>query len=90
LPDVRDLVGPYDERALAYPWAHPDPRVDRLCTDVLATVQRGQKQGKERRDIYRDVWVLAHEARGDALALLEVTPTPPGATVPRLSEPWYC
>ncbi len=94
LPDVRDLVGPYDEEALAYPWAHPDPRVDSLCADVLAAVQRGQKQGKERRDIYREVWVLAHEARGgvarDTLALLEVTPTPPGAIVPHLSEPWYC
>jgi len=94
LPDVRDLVGPYDQEALAYPWAHPDPRVDRLCADVLATVQCGQKHDKSRRDIYRDVWVLAHEARGvvqrDALALLKVTPTPPGAIAPHLSEPWYC
>jgi len=87
-------VGPYDQEALAYPWAHPDPRVDKLCADVLAAVGRSQKNGKGRREIYRDVWALAQGARGlagrEALALLKVTPVPPGATVPHLSEPWYC
>jgi radical SAM superfamily enzyme YgiQ (UPF0313 family) len=94
LPEVRALVGPYDQEALAYPWAHPDPRVDKLCADVLAAVGRSQKNGKGRREIYRDVWALAQGARGlagrEALALLKVTPVPPGATVPHLSEPWYC
>jgi len=94
LPDVRNLVGPYDEEALAYPWAHPDPRVDQLCADVLAAVQRGQKRGEGRREIYREVWTLAQGACGlaerEALALPRITPTPPDATVPHLSEPWYC
>jgi len=94
LPEVRGLVGPYDAEALAYPWAHPDPRVDQLCADVLAAVQREQKRGKGRREIYREVWALAQGARGlserAALALLQITPTPPDATAPHLSEPWYC
>jgi hypothetical protein len=46
-----------------------------------AQVQRGQKRGKSRREIYRDAWALAQgmppfEARGPDM--LEVTPNPTG------------
>ena len=45
LPDVADLVGEFDERALMYPWAHPDPAVDDLQRELLATVERGSVGG---------------------------------------------
>ena len=30
LASVRELLGPFDDVALCYPWTHSDPRVDRL------------------------------------------------------------
>ena len=38
LPLVQEFVGDFDPAALAYPWTHPDPRMDRLHEDVLAVV----------------------------------------------------
>ena len=38
LPLVQEFVGDFDPAALAYPWTHPDPRMDRLHEDVLAIV----------------------------------------------------
>ena len=62
LRQVRELVDELDEVALVYPWQHPNPRVDRLCQDVLAAVQEGQKCCESRREIFSRVWELAQEA----------------------------
>ena len=91
LPAVQALVGAFDSERLCYPWTHADPRVDQLCTDVLAAVQTGQAQARTRQAVFTHVWGLVHSA-------LEL-PTPPlprprdhhpRAPVPRLSEPWFC
>ncbi len=37
--DVSDWLGPLDETALSYQWAHPDPRMDRLQHEVAALVE---------------------------------------------------
>jgi radical SAM superfamily enzyme YgiQ (UPF0313 family) len=87
LPDVE--VGPFDESALSHPWVHPDPRVDDLQRRVLDAVERGQASGRSRRELFRDVWHLTHEAA-------EMPQRPPGggapvpATIPFLTEPWFC
>ena len=52
-PDVEELVGPFDAESLAYPWAHPDPRVDRLQEAVLAVVSHGHEQ--DRREMFDEV-----------------------------------
>jgi radical SAM superfamily enzyme YgiQ (UPF0313 family) len=91
LDSARDLVGPFDEEALYYPWAHPDSRVDKLYEDVRDAVQKGQAADETREAIYRRVWDTAVRARGE-----ERRPPPDTAvdvaqpTVPLLSEPWYC
>jgi radical SAM superfamily enzyme YgiQ (UPF0313 family) len=94
LPSVQELVGEFDEQALSYPWAHPDPRVDRLHRDVLAAVQEGQALGECRHDIFRRVWKLAHEAYEDKMfersAVSELDQAPPRSSIPYLTEPWYC
>jgi hypothetical protein len=91
LSEVRELIGPFDEAALSYPWAHPEPRVDRLAADVLAAVQAGQTVNADRRDIFARVWALVHAALGAVTPRLPDPPNGRASTpVPHLSEPWFC
>ncbi len=94
VPEVRELVGEYDREMLYYPWVHPDPRVDRLHQDVLNAVQRSQARGEGRTQIFQRVWKLACEACEESpvqeLQLGGLLPMPSRATVPYLTEPWYC
>jgi radical SAM superfamily enzyme YgiQ (UPF0313 family) len=93
LPLVQEFAGDFDPAALAYPWTHPDPRMDRLHADVLAAVSGNQITEEDRFAIFARVWELT-EAAGEA------TPSDPFALVatgvrgrepiPHLSEPWYC
>jgi radical SAM superfamily enzyme YgiQ (UPF0313 family) len=92
LPQVRELIVAFDPIALVYPWAHPDPRMDRLHADVLAMVGSGGDGAADRADLFRRVWALTAAAGGmpqrESVAL--------GANgrswepIPHLSEPWYC
>jgi radical SAM superfamily enzyme YgiQ (UPF0313 family) len=90
LPMVRDLVQPFDAAALCYPWAHPNPRVDRLYRDVLATVTAGQQAGAQRREIFGQVWRVAHAAVAGETSSAAPERAPSTSWVPRLSEPWFC
>jgi radical SAM superfamily enzyme YgiQ (UPF0313 family) len=91
LPAVQALIGEFDDAALCYRWTHPDPRVDRLHTDVLVVVQTGQANDATRRAIFARVWDLVHTALA-----VDAPPLPmPGddrrrVPIPRLSEPWFC
>lgn len=86
LPEVRALVGPFDPVTLTYPWAHPDPRVDRLQHDIMHAV--GVKIGAARRDIFGRIWELARE--GEGASVPRDRGAMPRATIPYLNEPWYC
>ena len=86
LADLNDVLEGFDAAALSYVWKHPDARVDRLHGAVCATVAAAE--GINRREVFRRIWALAHEACG-----MSVPPLPARAAetpVPRLSEPWYC
>ena len=37
LPDIREVVAPFDPASLTWPWRHRDPRVDALQADVMQT-----------------------------------------------------
>ena len=85
LDEVRSLVGPFDAATLAYPWSHPDPRVDVLQQDVSHAV--GVAAGRERRSVFNDIAALARGRAGRPSRPLALS----GAhAVPYLSEPWYC
>jgi len=79
LPEIRDLVEPFDERRLVYPWKHPDPEVDALSERVRALVG---ETDRDRRGLFSRVCTLAG-------APFEDEPRP-AITVPYLTEPWYC
>ena len=94
LRDVRELVEPFDEAALVYPWRHSDPRVDALCERLQEIVHSGEKMNRPRARIFERIQEAAHAALGadrKASALRQVTPVLASrATIPYLNEPWYC
>jgi radical SAM superfamily enzyme YgiQ (UPF0313 family) len=93
LPLVQEFVSDFDPQALAYPWTHPDPRMDRLHADVLAVVGGNQTTAEDRYAIFARVWDLT-EAAGRAAPsdpfALTATSVPCREPIPHLSEPWYC
>jgi hypothetical protein len=82
LPDIQAVIGPFDEKALVYPWKHANRDVDTLANLVFQLVSRRQQENKTRVEIFGEIWELVLR-----------TPAPmlrPRAPVPHLDEPWYC
>ncbi|MFQ5742314.1 MAG: CUAEP/CCAEP-tail radical SAM (seleno)protein [Acidobacteriota bacterium] len=91
LPEVRELVGPFDQETLIYRWHHPDHRIDALQREVESVVEIASETEADRQTIFFEVWECLQRAMGRKAASLP--PVPAGrarATVPYLSEPWYC
>jgi hypothetical protein len=79
LPEVRAIAQGFDRRRLVYPWKHPDPAMDRLSQDV----QDLAKTKLSREEMFTRIWDLANCGTLDA-------PRADRATIPYLTEPWYC
>ncbi|CAN5656863.1 CUAEP/CCAEP-tail radical SAM protein [soil metagenome] len=87
LDDIRRLVQPFDPVSLTYPWTHPDPRVDRLHHIVSGIV--GVRITAPRTEIFAQVWGAAH-AGEESLLRRQLPVLPSRASIPYLTEPWYC
>jgi radical SAM superfamily enzyme YgiQ (UPF0313 family) len=87
LPEIRALAGPLDPAALAHAWDHPDPRVDQLQRDVQGLV--GRRLHAPRAAVFDEVMALALTAAGQSANDTD-HPRAARATVPYLTEPWYC
>ncbi len=85
LPDIRELVDPFDRATLGYPWRHPDPRVDALQAEISALVE--DESASSREETFTAAWRLTHAALGASAPAL---PSDLGEPIPRHSEPWYC
>jgi hypothetical protein len=86
LPDIQAVIGPFDEKALVYPWRHADRDVDTLASLVFQLVGRRQEQNQTRAEIFGEIWELVLRTPAPALR-----PQPPGPhAVPHMDEPWYC
>jgi hypothetical protein len=79
LAEVRGWVGPFDPQKLVYPWQHSDPAMDRLSAEIQALAKRKCP----RAETFARIWELAHCGNLDL-------PLAARATVPYLTEPWYC
>lgn len=87
LPEVAEVLGPFDPAGLAWSWRHSDPAVDALAERVMETVTDGEARGRSRPEIFGDVWRaggfgplpdrIGHRAAA-------------AAAVPHLLEPWFC
>ena len=87
LPDIRAITAPVDAVALVHGWHHDDARVDALQRDVQRLV--GSRLHASRREVFDAVLQMAAHAAGRA-PLFRDEPRPARATVPYLTEPWYC
>jgi radical SAM superfamily enzyme YgiQ (UPF0313 family) len=93
LPFVQELTEEFDPAALAYPWQHPDPRVDRLQASILALVGTSQNGQEDRSATFDRVWAMTEEAIGDPVSTRQLLATASprrNQPIPHLSEPWYC
>jgi radical SAM superfamily enzyme YgiQ (UPF0313 family) len=84
LEEIRRLVGPFDGRALYYPWHNSDPALDALCGKLQETIKREEKRRTARGEIFRQIWDLAQTGE------FPDVPLAARATIPYLTEPWYC
>jgi len=84
--------GAFEPELLVYPWRNPDPRVDELQRELEEMVQRESKRGTGRGEIFAQTWKLTQRARGTNLdeTIRELPPMAARATIPYLTEPWYC
>jgi radical SAM superfamily enzyme YgiQ (UPF0313 family) len=85
LAEVRELVQPFDAKSLVYPWKHPDPEMDRLCSELQELVKAEERRKSSRAEIFRKIWERAHDR-----PLPEDFDLVPRAAIPYLNEPWYC
>lgn len=84
LADIRSTIGSFEVKSLVYPWRNRDPEVDRLSASLQAAVQREERRHASRLEIFRCIWGLAGVGEWPS------PPLPSRATVPYLTEPWYC
>lgn len=87
-------LGAFEPEKLMFPWRNPDPHVDELQFELEERVQRESKRGAGRSEIFAQIWKLTQRARGADSSLDEMIPPVPltaaRATIPYLTEPWYC
>jgi radical SAM superfamily enzyme YgiQ (UPF0313 family) len=81
LPDLE--TGPFDPAALSYRWKHPDPEMDRLCSDLMQLIRQEEKKGAGRAEVFGKIWQRAFGELPDFHLAAR-------ATIPYLTEPWYC
>jgi radical SAM superfamily enzyme YgiQ (UPF0313 family) len=85
--EVRQVLGEFDEAGLSYRWVHSDSRVDALQRQVESLVKKGTSSGLTRAEIFQEVWSVAQEISEFPF---ESLPRVSRATIPYLTEPWYC
>lgn len=93
LPFVQEFVEPFDPAALAWPWTHPDPCMDRLHAEVMALVGDPGDAPEDRFATFQRIWELTETAAGRAASdpfSLAATGALSREPIPHLSEPWYC
>jgi radical SAM superfamily enzyme YgiQ (UPF0313 family) len=79
LEEIRKIIGPFDANKLTYPWQHSNPAMDRLSENIQSLAKSKQTRPEQ----FAKIWDLA------SCGTLEA-PMPSRATIPYLTEPWYC
>ncbi|HLK64250.1 MAG TPA: CUAEP/CCAEP-tail radical SAM protein [Bryobacteraceae bacterium] len=84
MAEVRAMIEPYDHRALCYPWHNRDRSMDQLCIAIQETIKREERKRSSRLEIFRAIGELAQAGS------FPDVPMAARATIPYLTEPWYC
>lgn len=86
---IRPFLGPLEPARLGYGWSHPDPRMDELHRTVTRLMERSNSEGA-------DPEVIVERIRAAAVTVRDGRPVSPRpirpntASVPRLTESWFC
>ena len=88
LAEIQQKIGQFDRGKLSFLWSNPDPRVDELQREVEEAVQRGNRLNHSRRQIFAEACRLTSAKTGRLFT--EPPNLPDRATIPYLTEPWYC
>jgi radical SAM superfamily enzyme YgiQ (UPF0313 family) len=84
LLELADLeTGPFDPAGLSWRWEHTDPEMDRLCSDLQRLIRMGDRRGASRTELFEMIWQRA-------FGVLPDFHLQDRATIPYLTEPWYC
>jgi radical SAM superfamily enzyme YgiQ (UPF0313 family) len=90
LGEVQEMVGPFDARALVYPWKNANPAIDQLCDELQDLVAASEKVKRSRSATFEKMWQMAKQAANQNLEERLQPVLASRATVPYLNEPWYC
>jgi radical SAM superfamily enzyme YgiQ (UPF0313 family) len=90
LDEIRKLVGPFDPRALVYPWKHANPEIDALAEEAQDIVAGSERLKRSRAATFQRIWHAASLAAGNSVEEPALPLLASRATVPYLNEPWYC
>jgi len=75
--------GDFDAAALQYRWKHSDAEMDRLSSDLQRLIRAADRRGASRTEVFGLIWERAFGKPPDFHLAAR-------ATVPYLTEPWYC
>ncbi len=84
LDDIGAAVTAWDPVALTHRWRHADPSLDELARRLLHVVDAAGKAGEGRAATFQRI------CREVDVAIPDLPPLAARATVPFLTEPWYC
>lgn len=90
LADIQEVIAPFRPESLNYPWKHAEPRVDQLQEVISGIIKRGLSEKASRKEIFGAVWEEANTLTDRAPPVYDPAPQPSLATIPYLTEPWYC
>ena len=90
LEEVRTAIGDFDASGLAYPWKHPDPRMDMLSEGVQDLANDGHRLNRSRTETFKRIWRTAQELAGETAGFDIVPANSAARKIPHFAEPWYC
>ena len=90
VPEIRPMLGGFDQVRLTYPWTHPDPRVDALQARLEKIVHELSHRNAPRQAVFDQVWRAARATLAGEDAFPPIPPLASRSTIPYLTEPWYC
>lgn len=90
LEELRAAIGDFDASGLAYPWKHPDPRMDALSESVQVLANDGHRLNRPRTETFRRICRAAQELAGETAGVDIVPANSAARKIPHFAEPWYC
>lgn len=91
VPELAAHLLPLDAASFAYPWRHPDPRMDLLHEQAARRVAAAADRGEDPRLVVPALRELALGLAGRAPAReLNGELRASQSRAPRLTEPWFC